>query len=72
MSIQRMIHPLEQLNWAGQLADVKEYQYQQSVLLDTVLELLIEKGVITREEIAHKARSLDQSHRTGEPPGTLA
>jgi hypothetical protein len=53
------IHPhLEEIEWIGQLADLKEGHYQQSLLLSAVIELLIEKEILTAHELASKAQAL--------------
>ncbi|GIP35989.1 hypothetical protein [Paenibacillus sp. J2TS4] len=43
----------------GKLADLKEEHYRQTLVLSSIIELLIDKGVITREEIEAMARKLD-------------
>ena len=43
----------------GQLADLKEVDYKNVLALSALVELLIEKGIITQEEIEKKAQQLD-------------
>ncbi|MCZ8517635.1 hypothetical protein O9H85_36000 [Paenibacillus filicis] len=59
MSANRISSHLDQIHWIGQLADLKDHQFQQGLLLDALIELLIEKGVITAQEIAVKAQALE-------------
>ncbi|UUZ82519.1 nitrile hydratase subunit beta [Paenibacillus sp. P26] len=59
MSANRIPGPMNEIHWVGQLADLKDNQYQQGLLLDAVISLLIEKGLITAQELALKAQSLD-------------
>jgi hypothetical protein len=48
------------VNIVGQLADLKEDQYRLTLALSTLMELLIEKGLITDEDIARKAHEVDR------------
>ena len=51
--------PMEQVNLIGKLADLKEQHYQNTLALTSLLELLMEKGIITRQEIQATAARLD-------------
>lgn len=51
---------MEQVHLAAKLADLKEDHYRLLLNLSAMTELLIEKGVLTREEIALKAAALDR------------
>lgn len=41
------------------LADMKEVDYKNSLAITALIDLLVEKGLITRAEIATKAMRLD-------------
>ena len=56
--------PLEQIQWIGQLADLKELHYQNSLILSAIVDLLLEKAILTREEIAVKAEQLERLFET--------
>ncbi|MBN3524268.1 hypothetical protein [Paenibacillus apiarius] len=43
----------------GKLADMKEDQYRLTLALSTLMELLVEKGLLTHEDIALKAEQLE-------------
>ena len=43
----------------GQLSDLKHIDYRNTLAISTMLELLIDKGFITREEFARKAAQLE-------------
>lgn len=45
----------------GQLADLKEIDYRNTLAIATLIELIIEKGLCTRQEFTRKARELDTS-----------
>lgn len=47
------------LEIVGQIADLKETDYKNTLALATLIELLIDKGLFTRQEFAHKAAELD-------------
>lgn len=51
--------PMNEVNILAKLADLKEDHYQQLLALSAMMELLIEKGVLSREEIAQKTSELD-------------
>lgn len=46
--------PMNEVNVLAKLADMKEEHYHQLVTLSAIMELLIEKGILTREEIEKK------------------
>ncbi|TYP75372.1 hypothetical protein [Paenibacillus methanolicus] len=50
---------MEHVHLAAKLADLKEDHYRLLLSLGAMTELLIEKGLLTREEIALKAAALD-------------
>ncbi|MNJ44037.1 hypothetical protein [Paenibacillus fonticola] len=58
--------PMNEINILAKLADLKEDHYQQLLALSAMMELLIEKGVISREEILQKTSELD--HFKAHPP----
>lgn len=49
-----------EVNWGAQMADFKLMQYHQSILWLALVELLVEKGIVTREEVRDFARELDR------------
>lgn len=49
----------EQVQLAAKLADLKEEHYETVLALSAMLELLIDKGLLTREELTAKAGELD-------------
>ncbi|WP_435923181.1 hypothetical protein [Paenibacillus sp. DYY-L-2] len=52
--------PMHEINVLAKLADMKEEHYHQLVTLSAIMELLIEKNVLTRSEIEQKAAELDR------------
>ncbi|HHY65764.1 hypothetical protein [Kyrpidia sp.] len=54
-------------DWAALIADLKETEYQNTLLLTALLEWLIESGVAKREEILRKVRELDARVGHGRP-----
>lgn len=56
-----MILKINDINLIGQLADLKDTDYKNTLAITTLIEMLISKGLFTREEFAHKARELEQS-----------
>jgi len=49
----------EVVNFAAKLADLKEDHYRVLLTVSALVELLVEKGLITREELERKASSLE-------------
>ncbi|OEF97347.1 hypothetical protein [Desulfuribacillus alkaliarsenatis] len=43
----------------GQLADLKEVDYKNTLVITAIIELLVEKGIINRSDIIEKAQELD-------------
>jgi hypothetical protein len=50
---------LSEVDLIGKLADLKEEHYKNTLVLSAVIELLIEKDLISMEEIEAKAADLD-------------
>ncbi|MGZ9585936.1 hypothetical protein [Paenibacillus marinisediminis] len=51
-------------NWAeidliGKLADLKHDHYRLTLAVSTLMELLVEKGILEQEDISRKAAELD-------------
>lgn len=59
MTNNRIHSHLEEIAWIGKLADLKEDHYRNSLLLSAIIELLMEKGMLTAEEISAKAQALE-------------
>lgn len=55
------MNPWEAVQWTGQLADLKEQQYKSTLLICALAELLMERGILTREEIAQMASRLEDN-----------
>jgi hypothetical protein len=52
---------LSALEIAGHIADLKDTDYKNTLAVAVLVELLVDKGVFTREEFALKARELEQA-----------
>lgn len=50
---------MNKIDIIGQLSDLKEIDYRNTLAIATLIELLIEKGIITRQEFARKSCHLD-------------
>ncbi|MFZ5824193.1 MAG: hypothetical protein ACOY94_07695 [Bacillota bacterium] len=49
----------ETINLYATLADMKDVDYKNTLAITALIDLLIEKGLITREEMAARAQRLD-------------
>ncbi|MDO7906198.1 hypothetical protein Q5741_07165 [Paenibacillus sp. JX-17] len=50
---------MEEVAMVAKLADLKEEHYRVTLALSTMIELLVDKGILTREEVERKAAELD-------------
>lgn len=50
---------INDINIIGQIADLKDTDYKNTLAITTLIELFIEKGLFTREDFTHKAQSLE-------------
>ncbi|SFL97909.1 hypothetical protein SAMN03159341_11348 [Paenibacillus sp. 1_12] len=57
----RINQHLDQVNWIAQLADLKHAHYHNSLLVTALIELLVEKGIMTARDIAVMSAELDAS-----------
>jgi hypothetical protein len=57
----RLHSPLEEVEMVAKLADLKEDHYRLTLALGAVIELLVEKGILSRREIERKMLELDAS-----------
>ncbi len=49
----------QEVDIIAQLADLKEIDYKNMLILTALVELLIEKGLITRQEVLNKTKLLE-------------
>jgi hypothetical protein len=49
----------EKLEIMGQIADLKDIDYRNTLAISVLIELLIEQGLFTRKQFAQKARELE-------------
>jgi hypothetical protein len=59
MQMNRMNARLNEVDLIGKLADLKEEHYKNTLVLSALIELLVEKGLITTKELENKAVELD-------------
>lgn len=50
---------MNKLDIISQLADLKEIDYKNTLAITSIIELLIEKGILDSSEVAEKARFLE-------------
>lgn len=58
-SMNRIHSHLDEVNLIGKLAELKEEHYKNTLVLSAILELLIDKGILSKEEIEDKAAEID-------------
>lgn len=51
---------MNDIDIASQLGDMKEIDYRNTLAIASIIELLIDKGILERNEIARKAKLLDE------------
>ncbi|WP_040951030.1 hypothetical protein [Gorillibacterium massiliense] len=52
--------PMDEVNLVASIADLKEFQYQNALMISAIVELLLAKGIISAEEIAERVRRLEE------------
>lgn len=56
-----MAVPWSEIEFGARLADMQEVDYRNTLAVATLIELLIEHGVITPEELRRKSAELDRT-----------
>ena len=51
---------MNKLDILAQIGDMKEVDYRNTLAVTSIIEVLLEKNIITREDIARKAEELDK------------
>jgi hypothetical protein len=54
-----MLTARETIDLYAVIADMKDVDYRNTLAITTLVDLLVEKGLITRDEISGRARQLD-------------
>ncbi|MTI70112.1 MAG: hypothetical protein FH751_07675 [Firmicutes bacterium] len=50
---------MNELDILAQIGDLKEIDYRNTLAIASLIEVLVEKGLITRHDIARKSKELD-------------
>ncbi|AEI46422.1 hypothetical protein [Paenibacillus mucilaginosus] len=58
---------LDEIEWIGKIADLKEEHYRQTLVLSALIELLADKGILSVAELAAKAQGLEVIDTPAEP-----
>ncbi len=53
------LNGLAEVDIIAQLADLKEVDYKNTLVVTALVELLVEKGILERKDVIQKARQLD-------------
>jgi hypothetical protein len=59
MKMKQTAYGWHTLELASQLSDMKHDHYRQLLALSTMIELLVEKGILTADEIREKAAQME-------------
>jgi hypothetical protein len=51
---------LNKLDIIAQIGDLKEVEYRNVLAVTSIIEILLEKNIITKEDISKKAEELDK------------
>ncbi|MDI3327773.1 MAG: hypothetical protein QJR06_04425 [Alicyclobacillaceae bacterium] len=64
------VHKPDLVDWAAQIADLRETEYRNTLMLAALFEWLVEAGIVDREKIRQKIRELDvmAAFATSRPP----
>lgn len=55
----RSFNPYDDVKIISQIADLKEVDYKNTLVITALVELLVEKGILSRQEILRKAQELE-------------
>lgn len=55
---------MNSIDLVGQIADLKDTDYKNTLAVAVLIELLIDKGIFSRQEFAQKAREIEQATLT--------
>ncbi len=58
--MERFPSSMDYVQMMAKLGDLKDEHYRNTLALSTIIELLVDKGILTREEVERKAAELDQ------------
>ncbi|SHK37723.1 hypothetical protein [Paramaledivibacter caminithermalis] len=53
------MNSFDKIDIYAKIGDLKDIDYRNTLAIATLVELLVEKGIITRQEFSHKAYILD-------------
>ena len=51
---------LNDINLFGQIADLKDTDYKNTLAITALIEIFIEKGLFTREDFSNQAQTLEK------------
>ncbi|HHY81297.1 MAG TPA: hypothetical protein GX505_01280 [Clostridiales bacterium] len=51
---------MNRLDVLAQIGDIKEIEYRNTLAITSIIEVLLEKNIISREDISKKAEELDK------------
>lgn len=57
----------QEVDIIGKLADLKDQHYRNTLLLSAIVELLVEKNLLTTDDLDRKIKQLDQLAMPGNP-----
>ncbi|WP_047153297.1 hypothetical protein [Aneurinibacillus tyrosinisolvens] len=55
----RRFSPFDDVNVIAQIASMKEVDYKNTLVITAIVEVLVEKGLVTRKEILEKTKELE-------------
>jgi hypothetical protein len=53
--------PMNQVDLIGKLANLKEEHYRNTLVLSAIIDILVEKDILTTKELSEKAAKLDNN-----------
>ncbi|MFS1510972.1 hypothetical protein VQL36_00845 [Chengkuizengella sp. SCS-71B] len=55
----KTLSPLDEVDMIAKLADLKEEHYKNTLLINSIMELLLEKNILSYDEVLLKMKQLD-------------
>ncbi|NBI29215.1 hypothetical protein [Chengkuizengella marina] len=55
----KTLSPLDEVDMIAKLADLKQEHYKNTLLINSIMELLLEKNILSYDEVLLKMKQID-------------
>ncbi|RKD22899.1 hypothetical protein BEP19_11730 [Ammoniphilus oxalaticus] len=57
--MKRNFRPIDEIDLVAQLSDLKEVDYNNTLVISALVELLVENGIVSRKAVLQKTKELE-------------